>query len=1222
MVSHLSYLEGPPLSNTPLPTPWECFLASVSSTPDAPALIALHQAADLYSIPSLSPPSASDPYLRWTYRILHTAITQLATALQAHGIGPGMPVVTFLPNGAEYILTKMAAHMLGCLFAPLNPRSLVSTEEVSHLLRTFLLHAPVGEILIVAEEESIASISSLDYALLEGAVKVAVFSPTPTAPHSENSWIPFETLMNSSTALSPNPFPYPTDDMLLCTSGTTSRPKVCALTTAHLSATLHTLSQHPRHNFTRDIFICVAPNNHVAGTEAFLCALSFSGTIVFPSARFDIDSFIRATQLEKATYTILVPTMVLALCRGRTEKIGNFRSLNLGASPVTEEVLRLCKGVLACERICGVFGSTEGAFLRTGDRGVEELVGGVGDSHVAVGWDAAVGQVVKVCEPGDPNALVALGGVGELHMSSPEIVGGYIGQEGSAQFYTDGEGRRWYNTGDQARIDGDGRIYVLGRYKDVIIRGGENIAPAAVEAVLEPTMGHLGVQIVGAIDEDGLAGEVPVVVTLKRVDAETAAAIRDAVVERMGAACAPDEVISLEDLALEDYPRTAVGKVQKHKLAALVGAYRKKRRRNGIPTPPYSEDSGTETTAVKELVATTDILDHLVRIWSQTIGIYDERRLLSPDTDVATLPVDSIALMRVRDRLAKALDGNTLSLAELGKGGTIRQQATLLRSRKNDAQPKFGNIPTLNSRRGEKEARHPPEVEDMVHLTEDPSLLDRTKEIVTEAIQGCGLSWENVRAVMPTTDFNAVSLRVGNMWHLNLKLVVITRKNVAKERLRASLHRVIENNPMMASFIVADAEKLGKDLALHIEVELSEAFVNEHVLADAGMVKSPSEMVEFAKQQHFPGCRDAVPPGPLSKLWLFDVEETGSAGFVVNGTVAAPLILSDTNHIAVLACHSIFDNTFTQLVYEDLELTLTSPTVPLQPHVAYQLWADSYYTLRTSPAARAAVSYHSTALQGLHTHEHAIWPPHPPVYAPRNITIPETGENGVVRVFDVPGWLELKGAHPEVSSPIPLKAAFALFLLQKTGHTHAMFAQVESERRRWPFLPKSFGDYPASDVGGLTMQTVNNLVSAVPGETVISFLQRMQDTQTLQTKHASAPRALIIEALGPESAGTFPRIASNSTFNWLGATMPNSKDQFKQIEVVEVVISRAMFGFFLMGGMIVIEGGVKLWIKVQGLTFGENELDEMAGELQRLTQWLVREENWGRRVEELQELYV
>jgi hypothetical protein len=79
------------------------------------------------------------------------------------------------------------------------------------------------------------------------------------------------------------------------------------------------------------------------------------------------------------------------------------------------------------------------------------------------------------------------------------------------------------------------------------------------------------------------------------------------------------------------------------------------------------------------------------------------------------------------------------------------------------------------------------------------------------------------------------------------------------------------------------------------------------------------------------------------------------------------------------------------------------------------------------------------------------------VYAPRDLHFPETGDNGVVKAFDVPGWLELRGAHPDVTSPIPLKAAFALFLTQKTGHTHAMFAQVESERRRWPFLPKSLG---------------------------------------------------------------------------------------------------------------------------------------------------------------------
>jgi len=108
-----------------------------------------------------------------------------------------------------------------------------------------------------------------------------------------------------------------------------------------------------------------------------------------------------------------------------------------------------------------------------------------------------------------------------------------------------------------------------------------------------------------------------------------------------------------------------------------------------------------------------------------------------------------------------------------------------------------------------------------------------------------------------------------------------------------------------------------------------------------------------------------------------------------------------------------------------------------------------------------------------------------------------------------------------------------------------------------------------------------------------------------------------MDALDPESAELYPAIPSIATFNWVGATMPSSKDQFKNIEVVEVVISRGMFGFFLMGGMILTGEGVKIWFKVQGATFTGGELEEMAGELQRLTQWLVAEGSWERRVQEL-----
>jgi len=165
------------------------------------------------------------------------------------------------------------------------------------------------------------------------------------------------------------------------------------------------------------------------------------------------------------------------------------------------------------------------------------------------------------------------------------------------------------------------------------------------------------------------------------------------------------------------------------------------------------------------------------------------------------------------------------------------------------------------------------------------------------------------------------------------------------------------------------------------------------------------------------------------------------------------------------------------------------------------------------------------------------------------------------------------------------------------------------------------GDYPASDVGGLTIQTVNNLVSIAPNETVIAFLKRMGVTQALQTKHASAPRALVMDSLGPESAELYPWLPSAATFNWVGANMPSSKDQFKRFEVVDVVLSREMFGFFLMGGMIATESGVKLWIKIQGATFGLADLGPMADELQRLTQWLVKEDNWERGMEQHEELY-
>lgn len=158
------------------------------------------------------------------------------------------------------------------------------------------------------------------------------------------------------------------------------------------------------------------------------------------------------------------------------------------------------------------------------------------------------------------------------------------------------------------------------------------------------------------------------------------------------------------------------------------------------------------------------------------------------------------------------------------------------------------------------------------------------------------------------------------------------------------------------------------------------------------------------------------------------------------------------------ANHSIIDATFAQLIYEDLDAALTKPNIPLHPHIPYKHWLDSYFALRSSPAARAAVKYHVKYLEGIAQHQHAIWPRHPPAYQPRNISKASSApDSSFLCVFDVPGFKELRKNHPYIGSHIPLKTAMAMFLMRQTGHTHALFAQTEAERTRWPFWPKSLG---------------------------------------------------------------------------------------------------------------------------------------------------------------------
>lgn len=124
-----------------------------------------------------------------------------------------------------------------------------------------------------------------------------------------------------------------------------------------------------------------------------------------------------------------------------------------------------------------VFGMTEGLPIFSSSS--KKLI----ESHrgvISLG-QTCPGAKVRVCEHGS-RLIVARGETGELHISGGMVIGGYLHGD-NASFYTDGLGD-WMATGDQAMMDEEGNMFVLGRYKDVIIRGGENLSPALIEICL------------------------------------------------------------------------------------------------------------------------------------------------------------------------------------------------------------------------------------------------------------------------------------------------------------------------------------------------------------------------------------------------------------------------------------------------------------------------------------------------------------------------------------------------------------------------------------------------------------------------------------------------------------------------------------------------------------------------------------------------------------------
>jgi len=347
------------------------------------------------------------------------------------------------------------------------------------------------------------------------------------------------------------------------TSGTTGMPKAAELT--HVGLLNNGLQIGDRMLLTPNDVICVPPPLF----HCFGCILGYMATathgsaIVFPSEAFDPLLSLRAVQDYECTGLYGVPTMFLAelelLSDGKVPRTGlnKLRTGIAAGSSVPSALMSRLHAELNLTELTICYGMTETSpvsFMTTTDDPLEKRLDSVGRllPHVQA----------KIVDPEDRSKILKVGERGELAVSGYLVMRGYWGDKEKTDevLQPDENGRLWMFTGDEGSFDSEGYVKITGRIKDLIIRGGENIHPLEVENCL---LGHPsvnGVSVVGIKDER--YGEVVAAFVVKRHGHEaTGASIRSFVKQRLSSHLVPKYVFFVDD-----FPKTASGKIQKFKL--------------------------------------------------------------------------------------------------------------------------------------------------------------------------------------------------------------------------------------------------------------------------------------------------------------------------------------------------------------------------------------------------------------------------------------------------------------------------------------------------------------------------------------------------------------------------------------------------------------------------------------------------------------------------------
>lgn len=451
---------------------WQLLTRTALAHPNREAVVSVWQPQ---SLSGSSQPSdiAKNSCLRWTYQQLFDKSSLLASALWQLGCRPGMRLGALLWNSAEWALIFWATASLGITFAPIDPRDV---DEARRMLKTIR-----ADIVVVQDEQPFRIIDNETMVRHPDMVRIQCSGEALQGWHSLHrlcSSAPATTLhagINGSRAYDLN-----TAVLIVFTSGTSGAAKGCTHKSRNLISQTNNYDPNEDPSVV-DRWLVHTPVSHIFAINNMLRAWRLGDAVIFPSKAFDVDLTIRTLTVEECTIMSATPTLVKALTSHPSFPGADAIKLNLvtiAATMVRVDDIRLCNDKLGAKDSIQAYGMSEGAPLISWSRTDEKLKNGF---HPGVG-KALPGAAIRICHP-KTGKLLSRNEIGELHVSGPSVIDAYLDDADPDSFYED-TASRWLKTGDQAMMDSDGVVHILGRFKDIIIRGGENINPKVIEEAL------------------------------------------------------------------------------------------------------------------------------------------------------------------------------------------------------------------------------------------------------------------------------------------------------------------------------------------------------------------------------------------------------------------------------------------------------------------------------------------------------------------------------------------------------------------------------------------------------------------------------------------------------------------------------------------------------------------------------------------------------------------